>query len=96
MPAQRKLVTEITGGTLAQRVRADGRIAISDFTGGLADHHIIEYGQTGGSPSQRVRADGRIAISESTGGMLAQSKRVDGQNAGSEETGERVDRWLRE
>ena len=76
--------------------RADARITISESTGGRADRHIREYGQTDGSPSQRVRADGRIAISESTGGMLAQSKLADGQNAGSEETGEQVDRWLRE
>ena len=72
-------ISEITGGTLAQRVRADGRIAIPESTGGLADRHIIEYGQTGGSPSQRVGADGRIAISESTGGMLAQRVRADRQ-----------------
>ena len=66
-----------TGRSPSQRVRADGRIAISESTGGreitisestggLVDRHLREYWQTGGSPSQRVRVDWRIAISEST------------------------------
>ena len=67
-----------TGGSPSQRVLADGRIAIPESTGGLADHHLRE--RTGISPAERFWADGRIAISEITG-----------RNPGSEQTGGQVD-----
>ena len=58
-----------TGGSPSQRVRADGRITISESTGTRADHQLRYFGRKGRSPSQRVLADRRIAISESTGGL---------------------------
>ena len=61
-------VDEGIGGSPAERVRADGPIAISE-----------SKVRTGGSPTERLWADWGIAGSESKGGWIAISESTGGR-----------------
>ena len=78
MPAQSKQANGCIAGSersVSQSGWADGRITGKESTGGRADCHLREYGQTGGSPTERVRTHcrtERVWTHGQTGGSPAQ------------------------